>query len=150
MAVRLGSALKAAERLHEWIREARSAMKAAKGFDFELALPQASAKELVFCLHWLKAREHAAQSIDPGAVADAELEGTLREFAGIARHYGALLTVDAGAGHIEVALEAIARATGGRVNYRVSAGAAGAAGADAASAQTYAQELNRVAEVLWG
>jgi hypothetical protein len=34
MAVRLGPALKACERLHEWIREARPAAKAGRSFDF--------------------------------------------------------------------------------------------------------------------
>jgi hypothetical protein len=144
MAVRLGPALKACERLHEWIREARSVIKAGRSFDFELALPAASAKELVFCLHWLRAREHAAQSVAPGAIAivDTELEPALREFAAIARHYGCLLTVDSGVGHTDAALEAIARSTAGRLNYRVCGGSAEAA--------EYTQELNRIAEVLWG
>jgi hypothetical protein len=142
MAVRLGPALKACERLHEWIREARSAVKAGKSFDFELALPEVSAKEMVFCLHWLKARERAAQSVAPGTVGEAELETTLREFALVARHYGCLLTVDSGGGHSEAALETIASATAGRFNYRVS-GSPGKGG-------EYAQYLNRIAEVLVG
>ena len=142
MAVRLGPALKACERLHEWIREARSAMKAGKSFDFELALPQASAKELLFCLHWLKVREHPAQAMDAGAIPETELEARLREFAVLGRHYGCLPAVDSGEGRTDAALEAIARATVGRVNYRVSMGA-GDAGENA-------QYLNRIAEVLLG
>jgi len=142
MAVRLGPALKACERLHEWIRETRSAIKAGKGFDLELALPQATAKELLFCLHWLKVREHAAQSIDPGAIPLAETEAALREFASIGRQYGCLLTVNAAEGHSDTLLESIARATLGRVNYRVSAGPR--------DSGEYAQYLNRIAEVLLG
>ena len=139
MAVRLGPFLKACERLHEWIREARSAAKAGRSFDFELALPRVSAREIVFSLHWLKARDHAAQFVDPGAIAEAELEGALRECSIAGRHYGCLLTVDAGEGHSDAALEAIARATAGRVNYRVT----GEAAADG-------QRLSRIAEILWG
>ena len=142
MAVRLGPALKGCERLHEWIREARSAMKAGRGFDFELALPRVSARELLLCLHWLKARDRAAQSIDPGAIAESELEITLREFSSLGRHYGCLLTVSACEGHTEEILETIARATAGRVNYRVAAGAGDAGG--------YAQYLNRIAKILLG
>jgi len=139
MAVRLGPALKACERLHEWIREARSAAKASAGFDFELALPRTSAAELLFSLHWLKTREHAAQSVDPGAMAEAGLETALRELAAIGRHYGCALTVDAGEGRTDAALEAIARAGAGRVNFRVAGEAAGDA-----------QSLSRIAEALWG
>ncbi len=139
MAVRLGPALKTGERLHQWIREARSAAKTGRSFDFELALPGASARELLFCLHWLKARDHAAQFIDPGAIAEAELEAALRDMAGIGRQYGCLLTVDAGAGNSDAALQVIARATAGRVNYRVTGEPAGDA-----------HQLSRIAEILWG
>jgi hypothetical protein len=139
MAVRLGPALQACERLHEWIREARSAAKAGRSFDFELALPGASTRELLFSLHWLKARDHAAQFVDPGPIPEAGLEAALHELAIVGRHYGCLLTVDSGQGQTEAALEAIARATAGRVNYRVTGEAAGDA-----------QHLSRIAEVLWG
>lgn len=142
LAIRLGPALKAAERLHEWIREARAATKAGKSFDFELALPRASTAELVFCLHWLKAREHPAQSIAPGTIPEDAMEPTLREFSTIARHYGALLTIDSLGGHTGALLETIARATSGRVNYRVTGGA-GKSGA-------YTEELIRIAEALSG
>ena len=139
MALRFGPALKACERLHEWIREARSAAKAGRSFDFELALPGASARELLFCLHWLKARGHAAQFIDPGAMAEAGVEAALLECSIVCRHYGCLLTVDASEGHTDAALEAIARATAGRVNYRVTGEFAGDA-----------RQLSRIAEILWG
>jgi len=135
MAARLGPALKACERLHEWIREARAAAKAGRSFDFEPALPLASARELLFALHWLKARGHAAQALDPGPIAGAELETSLREFAVIGRHYGCLLTLSAGDLNGDAALDAIARAGGGRVNYRAAGDA---------------QELSRIAEILAG
>ena len=105
-------------------------------------MPQASAKELLFCLHWLKVREHAAQSVDPGAIPQAETEAALREFASIGRQYGCLLTVNAAEGHTDSLLEAIARATLGRVNYMISAGPR--------DSGEYAQYLNRIAEVLLG
>ena len=139
MAVRLGPALKACERLHEWIREARSVAGAGRGFDFELALPRASAPELLFSLHWMKAREHAAQCIDPGAMAEGELEASLPEFAAIGRHYGCRLTVSEGCGRTGAAIGAMARAGAGRVNFRVSGEAAG-----------YAQYLSRIAGILSG
>jgi hypothetical protein len=94
---------------------------------------------VLFCLHWLKARDHAAQFIDPGAIAEAELEAALRDMAGIGRQYGCLLTVDAGAGNSDAALQVIARATAGRVNYRVTGEPAGDA-----------HQLSRIAEILWG
>src|SRR5271157_3036146 len=112
---------------------------AARGFDFELALPGASARDVLFSLHWLKARDHAAQFIDPGAMAEAGLEAALLESSIIGRHYGCLLALDAGQGHTDAAIEGIARATAGRVNYRVSGEAAGDA-----------QHLSRVGEILWG
>ncbi len=139
IAERLGPALRECERLHEWIREARLAAKTGRSFDFEIALPGASPAEVLFALHWLKVRNHAAQSIDPGAIAGAELESAVLSMAGIVRQYGCLLTVNPGAGHSDDALEAIARATAGRVNYRVTGDAAGSE-----------QQLSRIGEILWG
>ena len=80
--------------------------------------------------------------MDAGAIPETELEARLREFAVLGRHYGCLPAVDSGEGRTDAALEAIARATVGRVNYRVSMGA-GDAGENA-------QYLNRIAEVLLG
>jgi hypothetical protein len=139
MAVRFAPALKACERLHEWIREARSVARAGRSFDFELALPQASARELLFVLHWLKDRGHAPQFIDPGRIAAAEMEAVLAECSMVCRQYGCMLALDAARGHPDAALRAIARATAGRLSYRVAGVAAGDAG-----------QLSRIAELLWG
>jgi hypothetical protein len=49
------------------------------------------------------------------------------------------LTLDAGAGNSDAALQVIARATAGRVNYRVTGEPAGDA-----------HQLSRIAEILWG
>jgi len=117
LAVKYGQALKAAERAHELIRQARASRKIARPFDFELSLEHAAepttAKELVFCLGWLKARGHAAQLAAPG-VAQA---GDLPALAAAARFCQCTLSLDSRAGD----LTSIARATVGRVNYRVAA-----------------------------
>jgi hypothetical protein len=44
----------------------------------------------------------------------------LQEFAAIGRHYQCTLSICSGAGHSAETLEAIARATAGRVHYRLS------------------------------
>ena len=44
----------------------------------------------------------------------------VKEFAAIARHFQCTLSICSGAGHSAEALEAIARATVGRVHYRLS------------------------------
>jgi hypothetical protein len=122
LASKFGAALKVNEQLHESIRLARSALKAGRSFDFEPSLEGTAAvttpQELVFWLHWLKARGHGAQLAAPnigGGVAQR-----LKEFAAIARHYQCTLSIRSGAGHSPEVLEAIARATAGRVNYTIS------------------------------
>jgi hypothetical protein len=123
LASKFGPALKANEQLHESIRQARSTLKTGRSFDFEPSLEGSATvttpQELVFWLHWLKARGHGAQLAAPklgrGGVAQS-----LKEFAAIARHYQCALSISSGAGHSPEALEAIARATMGRVNYRIS------------------------------
>ncbi len=123
LASKFGPALKANEQLHEWIRQARSAVKAGRSFDFEPSLEGAATAttphELVFWLHWLKARGHGAQLAAPHLGGDGVGE-RLKEFAAIARHYQCILSICSGAGHSLEQLEAIARATVGRVNYRIS------------------------------
>lgn len=111
------SALKAAERIHELIRQARSARKIARPFEFELSLERAAepttAQELVSCLSWLKARGHAAQLAAP-AVGPAS---DLAALAAAARFCQCTLSLDARAGDPA----SIARATAGRVSYRLPA-----------------------------
>jgi hypothetical protein len=80
VALRFGSGLRTAERLHDFIRQARSAAGINRPFDFELRLQgePTSSKQLLFCLHWLKARGHAAQfaapSLQPGRAAEEQLK----------------------------------------------------------------------------
>jgi hypothetical protein len=143
LASKFGAALKVNEQLHECICQARSAVKAGRSFDFEPSLEGAATvttpQELVFWLHWLKARGHGAQLAAPNLVpqpSDLFLSASgracpvptphtgrgerLKEFAAIARHFQCTLSICSGAGHSAEQLEAIARATVGRVNYRLS------------------------------
>jgi hypothetical protein len=143
LASKFGAALKTNEQLHECICQARSALKAGRSFDFEPSLEGAATittpQELVFWLHWLKARGHGAQLAAPNLVPQASdlfLSASgracpaptphtgrgerLKEFAAIARHFQCTLSICSGAGHSAEELEAIARATVGRVNYRLS------------------------------
>jgi hypothetical protein len=118
-------------------------VKAGRSFDFEPSLEGAATvttpQELVFWLHWLKARGHGAQLAAPNLVpqpSDLFLSASgracpvptphtgrgerLKEFAAIARHFQCTLSICSGEGHSAEQLEAIARATVGRVNYRLS------------------------------
>ena len=123
LASKFGPALKINEQLHESIRQARSSVKTGRSFDFEPSLEGSASvttpQELIFWLHWLKARGHGAQLAAPNLGGEAVAE-RLQEFAAIARHYQCTLSICSGAGHSPEALEAIARATVGRVNYRIS------------------------------
>ena len=124
LASKFGPALKINERIHESIRQARSTLKTGRSFDFEPSLEGAAVttpQELIFWLHWLKARGHAAQLAAPSIGGDG-LSLRLKEFAAIARHYQCILSICSGAGHSPEALEAIARATVGRVHYTLSPG----------------------------
>jgi hypothetical protein len=123
LASKFGAALKVNEQLHESMRQARSALKTGRSFDFEPSLEGSATvttpQELVFWLHWLKARGHGAQLAAPNLGGDGVAE-RLQEFAAIARHYQCTLSICSGAGHSAETLEAIARATAGRVHYRLS------------------------------
>ena len=126
LASKFGAALKTNEQLHEWIRQARSAVKTGRSFDFEPSFEGAASattpQELVFWLHWLKARGHGAQLAAPNARAPlgGGMAERVKEFAAIARHFQCTLSICSGAGHSAEALEAIARATVGHVHYRLS------------------------------
>ena len=123
LASKFGPALKANEQLHESIRQARAALKTGRSFDFEPSLEGAATvttpQELIFWLHWLKARGHGAQLAAPNIGSDGVAE-RLKELAAITRHYQCTLSICSGGGHSVEELEAIARATMGRVNYRIS------------------------------
>jgi hypothetical protein len=123
LAATFGPALKINEQIHEWIRQARSALKTGRSFDFEPSLEGAATittpQELIFWLHWLKARGHGAQLAAPNLGGEGWAE-RLKEFAAIALHYQCALSIRSGAGHSQEELEAIARATVGRVHYTIS------------------------------
>jgi hypothetical protein len=131
LAVKFGPALRLMEQIHEWIRQTRSALKTSRSFDFELLLEQAgfpaTPNELIFCLHWLKQRGHPAQLVEPRLAGATEMAEQLKTLAGIARHYQARLSVRSRVEHTPEVLDLIARATVGRVNYKVSGQAAGLA-----------------------
>jgi hypothetical protein len=132
LAVMFGQALRAMEQLHESIRQARSALKIGRPFDFELSLEQtgvpSTPQELLFCLHWLKQRGHAAQLATPRLAGTAELAPQMKALAGIVRHYQARLSIRQQADHTPEVLDLIARTTVGRVNYQVSGEVAEIAG----------------------
>ena len=121
LASKFGPALKANEQLHESIRQARSELKPGRSFDFEPSLEGAATvttpQELIFWLHWLKARGPGAQLAAPNLGGEPQ---RLKELAAIARHYQCILSIRSGAGHSPEALETIARATVGRVSYTIS------------------------------
>jgi hypothetical protein len=89
----LDTALETAARLHEAIRETRSAQKIAGPFDFELRMdpagPPLTPARAAHCLSWLKTRGHAAQLLAPGNPPD------LAEFAAVARQFQCGLSLSA-------------------------------------------------------
>jgi len=103
-------ALKAAEQVHERIRQARAALKISGAFEFEVALPAASAADLESCLEWLKARGHAAQLVSP-----AEVMGDLEDAAAVVRQQHATLSLRYG-GEGDAWIATAAKATLGRVS----------------------------------
>lgn len=114
LAARFGTALQAAERVHEIIRQTRAARQITRPFDFELSLENGAPTtpgELVFCLGWLKARGHAAQLFAPCVAPDTDLPA----LAAAARSSQYMLSLDERAGD----LASIGHATAGRVNFRL-------------------------------
>jgi hypothetical protein len=69
LAVKFGESLKLNEELFDTIRAAKAQLKFASGFDFEPSLDEAetltTAKELLFYMHWLRARGRPAQLVPP-------------------------------------------------------------------------------------
>ena len=168
LAVKFGRSLELNEQLYDSIREARAGRKPWRSFDFEPSIDEAETLttpgELIFCMHWLKARGRPAQLVPPNlgfkkrqaypaaletTAADGiglrdyaagrmwpelvervetefggdplqELTERVEELAGVARHYQGTLSVHSGSGKQAEVLEAIGRATAGRVNYKIS------------------------------
>ena len=122
MAARLGPGLACAVNLHDAIRQARVAGRYGRAFDFELLLDaapaQTSPQELIFCLGWLKARGRAAQLVAPRLPASGtpeELAAAVKPLAAVARQFGATLSMALAGGESAATLEAVGRATLGRV-----------------------------------
>jgi hypothetical protein len=69
LAVKFGPSLLLNEQLYDYIREQKSALNTWKHFDFEPSLDEAETlttpEELIFYMHWLKARGRAAQLVPP-------------------------------------------------------------------------------------
>lgn len=69
LAVKFGESLKLNEELFDSIRAAKAPLKFSHEFDFEPSLDEAetltTAKELLFYMHWLKARGRPAQLVPP-------------------------------------------------------------------------------------
>jgi len=116
-----------AARLHERIRQARSAAKLTRPFDFELSFATAPAvttpDELKSALAFLKDAGHAPQWVSP------RLEGLggLEELAGVARLFQCGVSIAALPEHDAAALDTIAGATAGRYFYKVCANTGNAA-----------------------
>jgi len=96
----------AIEQIHEAVRQARSLAKLPKAFDLEVVLEG----EIEPALEQLKASAHAPQliALRPG--------DDLESVAATARQFQCALSVDVGR---EMNLEAVAKATAGRVQYRI-------------------------------
>ena len=116
---RFGRGLRLTGELYDFIRSAKAESGLGRSFDFELSLDGAGTlttpKELIFCLHWLKTRGRAAQLVSPNLNLDA-----MGELAAVARYFNATLSVSSSGGEPEDAIEAIGRATAGRVNCRIA------------------------------
>ncbi|SPE40231.1 conserved hypothetical protein [Candidatus Sulfopaludibacter sp. SbA3] len=114
LAVQFGEGLLLGERVHNQIRQTRSALKINRPFDFELALDRVptgtTPRELIFCLQWLKARGHAVQLAAPNL--QAASEPGVRELAAICRHFQC--GMDFSASDSAAQLETVARASAGR------------------------------------
>lgn len=161
MVVKFGQSLLLNEQLYDFIQKTKAGQSSWKQFDFEPSIDEAETlttpHELVFYLHWLKARGRVAQLIAPNlgfrrrqaypetfdelskyaeyscwpellprvkneyaGDALAELSDRLQELAAIARHYNTTLSIHHGSGKQAAIIQQIGRATGGRVNYKIS------------------------------
>ncbi|MCX6636989.1 MAG: hypothetical protein NT090_18195 [Acidobacteria bacterium] len=117
--VKFGHPLRVTGELYDFIRGTKAESGLGRSFDFELSLEAAETpttpKELIFCLHCLRTHGRAAQLVSPNLNLDA-----VAELAGVARHFNATLSVRLSGGEREDTIEAIGRATAGRVNYRIA------------------------------
>ena len=69
LAVKFGRSLKLNEELYDFIAREKVATGLGKTFDFEPSIDEAETlttpQEMIFCMHWLKARGRAAQLVPP-------------------------------------------------------------------------------------
>lgn len=69
LAVKFGPSLKLNEELYDWIHEVKSTAPGSRSFDFEPSLDEAETlttpEELLFYMHWLRARGRPAQLVPP-------------------------------------------------------------------------------------
>lgn len=109
------SGLDEAERIYQQIRSARAAVKISRRFDLEWdAASPMTAQFLRSALEDLKERGHAPQLVCPGPLAEADLDN----LAATAQHFQITLTFRY-RGEPAETVRAIAKATAGRLNYRV-------------------------------
>jgi hypothetical protein len=168
LAVKFGESLRLNEELFDEIQSVKAKSGLNPDFDFEPSLDEAetltTAKELLFYMHWLKARGRPAQLVPPNlgfkkrqaypsAMATTaergiglndychhkmwpelvpraqrefngnpigELKARVAELAAVARYFDGTLSIHSGSGKQAEVLEAIGKATGGRVNYKIS------------------------------
>ena len=168
LAVKFGESLKLNEELFDEIKAVKAKAGPSTDFDFEPSLDEAetltTTRELLFYMHWLKARGRPAQLVPPnlgfkkrqaypsalatkpesgvgleaychhkmwpelvpratrefGGKPIDELKARVSELAAVARHFDGTLSIHSGSGKQAEVLEAIGKATGGRVNYKIS------------------------------
>jgi hypothetical protein len=168
LTVKFGESLKLNEELFDEIKAIKAKAGLSTDFDFEPSLDEAetltTTKELLFYMHWLKARGRPAQLVPPnlgfkkrqaypsamgttpksgvglvdychhkmwpellpragrefGGKPIDELKARVSELAAVARHFDGTLSIHSGSGKQAEVLEAIGKATGGRVNYKIS------------------------------
>jgi len=168
LAVKFGRSLILNEQLYDYIREVKAGSPYVRTFDFEPSIDEAETlttpEEMIFYMHWLKARGRPAQLVPPnlgfkkrqaypstmetsslsgvglieyashkmwpelcprvereyGGNPIAELGARVRELAAVARHFNGTLSIHSGSGKQAEVLEEIGRATGGRLNYKIS------------------------------
>lgn len=168
LAVKFGESLRLNEELFDEIKSVKAQAGLSPDFDFEPSLDEAetltTTKELLFYMHWLKARGRPAQLVPPnlgfkkrqaypsamattpesgvgledychhkmwpelvprtarefGGKPIDELKARVAELAAVARYFDGTLSIHSGSGKQAEVLEAIGKATGGRVNYKIS------------------------------
>ena len=123
----LSQSLERDEQVYAAIRRAKSSSPTGRSFDFAPSLAGASepttADGLAGYLQSLKSRGCPAQLVAPRldySLGPEELGACVRELAAAARQHGAILSIEEGHNRRAETLEAIGKATAGRVSFRVA------------------------------